>query len=91
MPQFLSIILIIGVMLAILDPQIISKLIGQQSGYIGMIIAAIIGSVTLIHGFVTFPLAVIPLLLFEVSAMGWRFMVIKFIIDANNSAYCLYC
>ena len=57
LPQFLSIILIIGIMLAILDPQIISILIGQKSSYIGMIIAAIIGSVTLIPGFVKFPLA----------------------------------
>lgn len=57
LPQLLSIIMAIGIMLAILNPQIISKLIGQQSGYIGLIVAAIIGSVTLIPGFVTFPLA----------------------------------
>jgi uncharacterized membrane protein YraQ (UPF0718 family) len=57
LPQFLSILIIIGIMLAILSPEIISKLIGQQSGWIGMIIAAIIGSITLIPGFVAFPLA----------------------------------
>ncbi|HWR30114.1 MAG TPA: permease, partial [Negativicutes bacterium] len=57
LPLFLSIILIIGIGLAILSPIIISKLIGQQSGWIGIIIAAVIGSVTLIPGFVTFPLA----------------------------------
>ncbi len=52
MPQFLSIILIIGVTLAILSPQDINNLIGRQSGWFGMIMAAIIGSVTLIPGFV---------------------------------------
>lgn len=57
LPQFLSILLIIGIMLAILSPETISKLIGQQSGWIGMIIAALIGSITLIPGFVAFPLA----------------------------------
>jgi uncharacterized membrane protein YraQ (UPF0718 family) len=56
MPQFLSIILIIGITLAILSPQDINSLIGHQSGWIGMMVAAIIGSVTLIPGFVAFPL-----------------------------------
>lgn len=57
LPQFLSILIIIGIMLAILTPETISKLIGQQSGWIGMLIAGIIGSITLIPGFVAFPLA----------------------------------
>lgn len=57
LPQFLTVILIIGLMLAILSPEFIAKLIGQQSGWLGMMIAAVIGSVTLIPGFVAFPLA----------------------------------
>lgn len=57
LPQFLSILIIIGIMLAVLSPETISKLIGQQSGWIGMVIAAVIGSITLIPGFVAFPLA----------------------------------
>jgi uncharacterized membrane protein YraQ (UPF0718 family) len=57
LPQFLSILIIIGVMLAVLSPQTIFKLIGQQSGWIGIIMASIIGSITLIPGFVAFPLA----------------------------------
>lgn len=56
MPQFLSIMLIIGIALAILSPQDISRLIGQQSGWVGIMIAAVIGSITLIPGFVAFPL-----------------------------------
>ena len=57
LPQFLSIIIIIGVMLAVLSPNAISGLIGQQSGWIGLVIASLIGSITLIPGFVAFPLA----------------------------------
>lgn len=57
LPQFLSILIIIGIMLAILSTDTISKLVGQESGWVGMIIAGIIGSITLIPGFVAFPLA----------------------------------
>ena len=57
LPQFLSILIIIGIMLAVLSPETISKLIGQQSGWFGMVIASFIGSITLIPGFVAFPLA----------------------------------
>lgn len=57
LPQFLSILIIIGIMLAILTPETISKLIGRQSGWLGMLMAAIVGSITLIPGFVAFPLA----------------------------------
>lgn len=57
LPQFLSILIIIGIMLSMLTPETISKLIGQQSGWFGMLIAGIVGSITLIPGFVAFPLA----------------------------------
>lgn len=57
LPQFLSILIIIGIMLAILSPDTISKLVGQESGWLGMVIAGVIGSITLIPGFVAFPLA----------------------------------
>ncbi|MFT9055496.1 MAG: permease [Ethanoligenens sp.] len=57
LPQFASILLIIGMMLAILSPQIISQIIGKQSGILGMIVAGVLGSITLIPGFVAFPLA----------------------------------
>ena len=57
MPQFLSILIIIGVMLSILTPEQISGLLGKESGWVGVLVAAVIGSVTLIPGFVAFPLA----------------------------------
>lgn len=57
LPQFLSILLIIGMMLAILTSEQISNFIGKESGWLGVIFAATIGSITLIPGFVAFPLA----------------------------------
>lgn len=57
LPQLLSIMLLVGIMLSVLNQEIISKLLGTESGIIGMAIAAAIGSITLIPGFVAFPLA----------------------------------
>jgi uncharacterized membrane protein YraQ (UPF0718 family) len=57
LPEFLTVIMIVGVLLAALNPQVISKIIGGNSGWIGVILAAIVGSITLIPGFVAFPTA----------------------------------
>ncbi len=57
LPQFLSILIVIGMLLALLTPEQISKILGSESGFLGVIIAALIGSITLIPGFVAFPLA----------------------------------
>lgn len=57
LPLLLVVMLIIGLTLAIMSPAQITRLIGNQSGICGLLLAAVIGSVTLIPGFVTFPLA----------------------------------
>lgn len=57
MPSVLAILLLIGFILTFLDTQTISKLLGTDSGALGMVIAAAVGCVTLIPGFVAFPLA----------------------------------
>ena len=57
LPEFLGVIMLVGVLLAVLNPQVISKIIGNNSGWFGVIIAAIVGSITLIPGFVAFPTA----------------------------------
>lgn len=57
LPQLLTILIIIGIMLAILTPEQISHLLGNESGWVGVLIASIIGAITLIPGFVAFPLA----------------------------------
>ncbi len=57
LPQFLSILLLIGFVLSILTPAQISSLIGGDSGWVGVLLASILGSITLIPGFIAFPLA----------------------------------
>lgn len=57
MPQFLGIIFIIGIMLAILKPEVISHIIGKESGIFGVILSAIVGSITMMPTFVAFPTA----------------------------------
>jgi uncharacterized membrane protein YraQ (UPF0718 family) len=54
MPQFLGIIFIIGLTLAMLKPEVISSIIGAESGIIGVVISAVVGSITLMPTFVAF-------------------------------------
>lgn len=54
LPEFLVVIILVGFLLAILNPQTISKIIGTESGWFGVILAGMIGSITLIPGFVAF-------------------------------------
>ena len=57
LPQFLGIITLVGIILAILNPDVISRIIGNSSGWLGVILASVIGSITLIPGFIAFPTA----------------------------------
>ena len=57
LPQLLFIMALIGLALAILSPETISLLLGARSGLLGVLAAAVVGSVTLVPGFVAFPLA----------------------------------
>ncbi len=57
LPQLLTVVLIIAISLSILDKTFISKLLGTESGLFGIIGAALVGAITLIPGFVAFPLA----------------------------------
>lgn len=61
LPQMLGIITSVGIIIAFLNPEIISNIIGSSSGWLGVILAAAVGSITLIPGFVAFPTAAILL------------------------------
>lgn len=61
LPQLFVVLIFIGVLLAILNTEVISKLIGADSGWYGVLLAAAVGSVTLIPGFVAFPMAALLL------------------------------
>jgi uncharacterized membrane protein YraQ (UPF0718 family) len=57
LPEFLVVILLVGVLLAVISPEMIIKIIGPSSGWLGVVLAAIVGAITLIPGFVAFPTA----------------------------------
>jgi len=61
LPQFLVVILFVGILFAIMNPEMISRIIGADSGWMGVFLAAIVGAVTLIPGFVAFPTAALLL------------------------------
>ena len=61
LPEFLVVILLVGLLLAVLNPEAISKIIGAESGWYGVVLAGFVGSITLIPGFVAFPTAAILL------------------------------
>ena len=56
MPQCLGIIITVGIILAFLNPGTISKILGSQSGFLGITLAALLGSITVMPTFVAFSL-----------------------------------
>ncbi len=56
-PEFSAILILIGIILAVLSPQVIDRIIGGQSGFFGMFLTSLVGSITLIPGFIAFPMA----------------------------------
>lgn len=57
LPELIAIMLFVGLLIALLDPGTISALLGDNSGVLGLLIASVVGSITLIPGFVAFPMA----------------------------------
>ena len=50
-------IAIVAIIIAFLNPERISAIIGESSGIWGVLLAAIVGSITLMPGFIAFPTA----------------------------------
>lgn len=61
LPQLLVVMLLVGVLLALLNTDVIVALIGDSSGWVGVFLSAGIGAITLIPGFVAFPTAALLL------------------------------
>lgn len=57
LPQFLSILIVIGLSLAFLDTEAITRLLGDESGIGGLLIAGTLGSIAFMPAFVAYPLA----------------------------------
>jgi uncharacterized membrane protein YraQ (UPF0718 family) len=54
---FLGILILVSVLLYFIPPDVISKYLGAKSGVLGFAIAALVGSITLIPGFISYPIA----------------------------------
>jgi uncharacterized membrane protein YraQ (UPF0718 family) len=61
LPMLLGVILLIGLLLSVIDAKLISKIIGGESGFYGVMLASLVGSITLIPGFIAFPTAALLL------------------------------
>jgi len=61
LPEFMVVIILVGVLIAVLNPEMISRIIGADSGWFGVVMATLVGSVTLIPGFIAFPTAALLL------------------------------
>ena len=56
-PIFLSILVVISIVLSIIPNEVIVKYLGNNNSYFGVFIAAILGSVTIIPGPISYPLS----------------------------------
>jgi uncharacterized membrane protein YraQ (UPF0718 family) len=56
-PAFAGVLALTGLALSIISPDFISRFIGNSTGFLGMLTTAVIGAITLIPGFIAFPLA----------------------------------
>lgn len=61
LPQFLVVILVVSLLLSLLDHDMILRIIGAESGWLGVVLASVVGALTLIPGFVAFPTAALLL------------------------------
>jgi len=57
LPQFLTVILFISLSLAFFKAETIGEWIGKDSGWLGTVLAASVGAITLIPGYIAFPMA----------------------------------
>ena len=56
-PAIVIVTIFIGVLLGFLPSELISKVIGEQAGFTGILITAVLGSILFIPALISFPLA----------------------------------
>ncbi len=57
MPQFVVVLVLVSLTLAVVNNEMISKILGGSSGILGVLGASLVGAITLVPGFVAFPVA----------------------------------
>lgn len=61
LPPFLTVLIGVAFVLALLSKETLALLLGEGSGILGFIIAAVLGAVAMIPGFVSYPLCAVLL------------------------------
>ena len=56
LPQFVTILLLVGLVFAVLSPDTIQRIIGDETGFAGMLISSLVGAVTLVPVMIAFPI-----------------------------------
>ncbi|MFC1952222.1 permease [Chloroflexota bacterium] len=57
LPAFLIMLVLVSIVLFLIPNEVIVKYLGIDNDFIAVLLAAVLGSITLIPGFITFPLA----------------------------------
>jgi len=57
LPSLIAVVGLVGLIVGLVPPEVIQRYLGQGSGPAGTLIAALVGSITLIPSMVSFPLA----------------------------------
>lgn len=57
LPQFIAILFLLGLLLAAMPSNVIKNTIGIDSGILGVVLSAVLGSITLIPVIIAFPIA----------------------------------
>jgi uncharacterized membrane protein YraQ (UPF0718 family) len=57
LPSFITVLIAVAFLLAFLPKEVLAKLLGEKSGAFGFVIAALLGSISLIPGIVAYPLS----------------------------------
>jgi uncharacterized membrane protein YraQ (UPF0718 family) len=61
LPPFLTVIILVSIFLGLMPQDILAQYLGHEAGFFGMVLAAFIGSIALIPGFIAYPLSAILL------------------------------
>jgi uncharacterized membrane protein YraQ (UPF0718 family) len=57
LPVFLNMIILVSISLYFVSDELIVRFLGESSGIIGLLLAILLGSISLMPGFIAFPLA----------------------------------
>jgi len=57
LPLIIIIVIFIGFLLGFLPPEMISRIVGEQAGFLGVLVTSVLGSILFIPALIAFPLA----------------------------------